>query len=82
MRPVWEDLPGILQQYRNSKVVCDMSSREKLKEAYEAVKCYHQDWIKEIYELLEYVEKANLEERKSEEFHRRIWDRGNPIGGV
>ena len=75
-------MPGILQQYRKAKVVCDMSSIEKLKQAYEAVKCYHQDWIKEIYELLEYVEKADLEERKSEEFHRRIWDRGNPIGGA
>ena len=60
----------------------DLTSIEGLRKACEEAGDYP-DWWKKILDLLKHVENASLEERKSEEFHRRIWDKEyNSIGGA
>ena len=56
-----------------------MSDVERLQEDCNAVKD-NPEWEKNIFDLLEYVKNASPDERKSEEFHSRIW--GDTISGV
>ena len=50
-----------------------MHDLERLRNACKAVED-RPEWREKIFDLLKYVETASLEERKSEEFHHRIWD--------
>ena len=55
---------------------------ERLKrDCEEAERLANRDWREEIRGLLEYVENASPEERRSEEFNRRIW-KNNPIASM
>lgn len=52
------------------KVLCDIKPSEK-----------SPVWINELESFLSYVHGADLEERKTKEFHTRIWEE-NPVSGV
>ena len=53
--------------------MCGLSDIERLRRICREVEDAP-GWRKNILNLLKYVENSSLEERKSEEFHRRIWD--------
>ena len=52
---------------------------ERLKRDCEEAELADPEWREGVLDLLRYVEDASPEEHRSEEFHRRIWGRNNPI---
>ena len=61
----------------------DLSNIEGLRKACEEAEAEYAnpEWRKQILHLLKYIGETSLEERKSEEFHHRIWYE-NPISGA